>query len=88
MDQIEEENEDKCSGVATGWHGWTMSRDPGAKGPPERDAKKEKKKMKRRKEKQKKKQTNKQTQKQKQNTKFFKYSDGGPTRHIPMSLSR
>ena len=25
----------QCSGVATGWYGWTMSRGPGAKGAPE-----------------------------------------------------
>ena len=36
------------SGVATGWHGWTMSRSPGAKGVPERETGK---KMKNRKEK-------------------------------------
>ena len=28
------------SGVATGWHGWTMSRGPELKGAPERDKKK------------------------------------------------
>ena len=37
------------SGVATGWHGWTMSRGPGAKGAPERERQKIKK-MKKRKE--------------------------------------
>ena len=30
------------SGVATGWHGWTMSRGPGAEGAPEKDTKKKK----------------------------------------------
>ena len=34
------------SGVATGWHGWTMSRGPGAKGAPERETKNEKKRKK------------------------------------------
>ena len=41
---VEEEEEDSMwekyadpSGVATGWHGWTMSRGPGAKGAPERE---------------------------------------------------
>ena len=38
------------SGVATGWHGWTMSRGPGAKGVPEREAKKKKKKRKEKRE--------------------------------------
>ena len=31
------------SGVASGWHGWTMSRGPGAKGVPERQREKEEK---------------------------------------------
>ena len=31
------------SGVAIGWHGWTMSRGPGAKRAPERETKKERK---------------------------------------------
>ena len=31
------------SGVATGWHGWTMSMGPGAKGAPERETKKKQK---------------------------------------------
>ena len=35
------------SGVATGWHGWTMSRGPGAKGAPEREGKKKMKNKKR-----------------------------------------
>ena len=37
----------KNSGVATGWHGWTMSRGPGVKGAPrERQKKKENEKLK------------------------------------------
>ena len=32
------------SGVATGWHGWTMSRGPGAKGALERETKRKRKK--------------------------------------------
>ena len=38
------------SGVGTGWHGWTMSRGPGAKGATEKEREK---KMKNRKENQK-----------------------------------
>ena len=45
------------SGVATGWHGWTMSRGPGAKGAHERETEK-KRKMKNRKEKEEKKERN------------------------------
>ena len=41
------------SGVATGWHGWTVSRGPGAKGAPKERQKKKKKKRKNRKEKKK-----------------------------------
>ena len=64
------------SGVANEWHGWTMSRCPGAKGTPEKETKKQrkrkrKKKMKNRKEKRK---------RSKERTKLFKYPDGGPTR--------
>ena len=41
----------KISGVATGWHGWTMSRGPGAKGAPrERQIKKKMRKKKKEKE--------------------------------------
>ena len=39
------------SGVATGWHGWTMSMGPGSKGAPKRERQKKNKKMKNRKEK-------------------------------------
>ena len=38
-----------CSGVASGWHGWTMSRGPRAKGAPSGSEKKEKTKKKKRK---------------------------------------
>ena len=31
----------QSSGVASGWHGWTMSRGPGAKGAPERQREKQ-----------------------------------------------
>ena len=37
-----------CSGVATGWHGWTMSRGPGAKGAPKRKIGKKNKRKKKR----------------------------------------
>ena len=37
------------SGVASGWHGWTMSRGPSAKGGPERQREKEEKEEKKRK---------------------------------------
>ena len=40
---------DASSGVASGWHGWTMSRGPGAKGAPRDREKKEKRKIKKRK---------------------------------------
>ena len=36
-----------ASGVASGWHGWTMSRGPGAKGGPDRQREKEDKVKKR-----------------------------------------
>ena len=52
------------SGVATGWHGWTMFRGPRAKGVPRET----KKKMNNREEK----------KKRKERTKLFKYPDGGP----------
>ena len=49
----------KHSGVATGWHGWTTSRGPGAKGAPERKTKKKMKKSKeKKKEKEEKKREN------------------------------
>ena len=67
----------QCSGVATGWHGWTMSKGPGAKEAPR---KRVKKKMKNRKEKKGKKRI--------ERTKLFKYPDGAPIRYIPMGLSR
>ena len=35
------------SGVASGWHGWTMSRGPGARGGPDRQREKEDKEKKR-----------------------------------------
>ena len=76
-----EESTKPFTGVATGWHGWTMSRGPGAKGAPERDKKKKNKKMKNRKEKEK--------EGKKREDETFKYPDGGGgTRCIPMSLGR
>ena len=71
------------SGVATGWHGWTMSRGPGAKGPPERETKK--KKMKTRKEKKGRKEKKKKEKKRESET--FQIPGRGPTRYISMSLS-
>ena len=69
------------SGVATGWHGWTMSRGPGAKWASERETKKKKKEEEEKRKKKKKKKRN-------ERTNLFTYLDGGPTRCIPMSLSR
>ena len=76
------------SGVATGWHGRTMSRGPGAKGAPrKRDTKKKKEKEKENEAKKRKK--SKEKKKRKERTKLFKYPNGSrPTRYIPMSLSR
>ena len=65
------------SGVATGWHGWTVSRGPGAKGAPrERD-----KKGKRRTE-----EKEKNEKKEKRAQHFSNTRTWAPTRHIPMSL--
>ena len=57
------------SGVATGWHGWTMSRGPGVKRAPEKETKKQWRKEKKRKETKKEKEV-------KEGTKLFKYPDG------------
>ena len=46
------------SGVASGWHRWTMSRGPGAKGAPERQTGKRKKKQKRKEKKRRKRKEN------------------------------
>ena len=63
------------SGVATGWHGWTMPRGPGAKGAPEKDKKKKREEKKK-----------KRNEKRERN--FSNTQTGAPTRYIPMSLSR
>ena len=65
---------ERQSGVATGWHGWTMSRGPGAKEAPERLTIK----MKNRKGKKKKKKKKKKRKKGKERTKLLKYPDGAP----------
>ena len=65
------------SGVATGWHGWTMSRGPRAKGALRERKKKE---MKNRKWKK--------GRKEKRGWNFSNTRAGAPTRYIPMSLSR
>ena len=59
-------------GVATGWHGWTMSRGPGAKGAPERERETNKKRKGRKKEKkkEKKKERKKKEEKKSENETF------------------
>ena len=66
------------SGVATGWHGWTMSRGPRAKGAPRERQKNQKKKKRRRRIEKKKKETGKERKKSKERTKLFKYPDAPP----------
>ena len=80
----------QTSGVATGWHGWTMSRGPGAKGTPERERpkKKRKKKMKNRKEKQKKKKKKEKKRKKERENETFQIPGRGPYPIYPMSFSR
>ena len=68
-------------GVATGWHGWTMPKGPGAKGAPERERQKNeeyKRKKKRRSRKEKKRK-----EKKRENETFQILRQG-----VPMSLSR
>ena len=67
-----------CSGVATGWHGWTMSRGPGSKMAPESGQKGKWRKEKGKKEK-KRKEKKRKEKKRKGRTKLFKYPDEGPT---------
>ena len=70
-----------ASGVATGWHGWTMSRGPGAKGPPREREKKERKKRKEKKEKEKRKR-----KKEKKKKKNFSKRTGAPPDISPWVL--
>ena len=77
------------SGIATEWHGWTMSRSPGAKRAPDRETNKKEKKMKKKKKKREwRKEKKKRKKRREEKTKLFKYPAGAPARYIPMSLSR
>ena len=66
------------SGVATGWHGWTMSRGPGAKGALEREREREKKKEKEKKMKNRKEKKKKKNKKRKRENETFQISGRGP----------
>ena len=65
------------SGVATGWHGWTMSRGPGAKRAPKRETKR---KMEKRKE-------NKKMEEKKMENETFQIPGRGPTTLVIITQS-
>ena len=74
------------SGVATGWHGWIMSRGPGVKrAPRERDKKEseEKKRKKREKRKEEKKRKKKRNKQKKRGNETFQISGRGPQTIYP-----